>query len=515
MRNEKTAERSCSTVFFVERIEYYYNERQNSFGIHYKQKSSAKISLQQSLECPAVSRLIARHLMYGVRGILEEFPITMRFFAERKDNFTTTFKNLLRRTGQSKEVFSMSGQRNSAGAGVYQLENGYWAYRFVVTVNGKKKAQKRVKDEQGKPYKTEKQAARARVLAIEKEQNKLLQSYHPEIARKTVEEVYKEYCEKGRSGKAYTTIKKQDSLWKNHLQARFGNKYIDEITVGEIQDYLAELYYTDNRAYSYTESFLKMFYLIFGQAYSRNYMDVDSYNKMCLNKDTKIHMPKLKIDEDLDIVSFDEQELAQLDSYFSGTNAETAYMLGRYCGLRINECYGLKWSNVDLKNGFITIDRQMQYQEGLIKLVSLKTRNARRKVYMCSKLKSYLTEVRRKQEQDAKELCLQRQQNQTFIEDLNGEQVSSLELVNSLPNGKMQTVNSMKYHSRTLQHEHHIMFKYHYLRHTYGTNLAVLNTPEHLLCNQMGHSNSQVTHRYYIAVSEKGIEELLHNLEKL
>lgn len=29
--------------------------------------------------------------------------------------------------------------------GVYQLENGYWGYRFVLTVNGKKKAQKRVK----------------------------------------------------------------------------------------------------------------------------------------------------------------------------------------------------------------------------------------------------------------------------------------------------------------------------------------------------------------------------------
>ena len=304
-------------------------------------------------------------------------------------------------------------------------------------------------------------------------------------------------------------------MWNNHIKDRFGKRYIDEITVAEIQDYLEELYYTDNRAYSYTESFLKMFYLIFGQAYSRNYIDVDSYNKLCVNKDTKIHMPKLKIDDDLDIVSFDDKEIEQLDSYFSGTNAETAYMLGKYCGLRINECYGLKWSNVDLKSGIITIDRQMQYQEGLIKLVSLKTRNAKRKIYMCSKLKDYFKKLKRQQEQDKKELALQRQQNQTFIQDLNGDMISSLELVNSLPNGKIQTVNSMKYHSRTLQGEHNIMFKYHYLRHTYGTNLAALNTPEYLLCNQMGHSNSNVTHKYYIAISEKGIDELLKNLEKM
>lgn len=49
-------------------------------------------------------------------------------------------------------------------SGVYQLDNGYWGYRFVITVNGKKKAQKRVKDESGKPFKTQKQAARAEAL---------------------------------------------------------------------------------------------------------------------------------------------------------------------------------------------------------------------------------------------------------------------------------------------------------------------------------------------------------------
>ncbi len=400
-------------------------------------------------------------------------------------------------------------------AGVYQLDNGYWGYRFVLTVNGKKKAQKRVKDELGNPYKTQKQAAKARSIALAQEQAKIQLPPQKQITRQTVAEVYQEYCEKGRSGKAYATIKKQDSLWNNHIKDRFGKRYIDEITVAEIQDYLEELYYTDNRAYSYTESFLKMFYLIFGQAYSRNYIDVDSYNKLCVNKDTKIHMPKLKIDDDLDIVSFDDKEIEQLDSYFSGTNAETAYMLGKYCGLRINECYGLKWSNVDLKSGTITIDRQMQYQNGLIKLVSLKTRNAKRKIYMCSKLKDYLKKLKRQQEQDKKELALQRQQNQTFIQDLNGEMISSLELVNSLPNGKIQTVNSMKYHSRTLQGEHNISFKYHYLRHTYGTNLAALNTPEYLLCNQMGHANSNVTHKYYVAISERGVDELLKNLEKM
>lgn len=399
-------------------------------------------------------------------------------------------------------------------AGVYQLENGFWAFRYAIVLNGKRKEGKKTKSEDGKPFKTQKQAAKAREIAIAKEQAKSMLPTQKKINRRTVKEIYEEYCEKGRAGKAYTTIKKQDSLWKNHLKAKFGNKYIDEITIAEIQDYLAELYYVENRAYSYVESFLKMFYLIYGQAYSRNYIDVDVYNKLCVNKDTKIHMPKLKIDEETDIVSFNKEEIQLLDKYFQGTNAETAYLLGKYCGLRINECYGLKWKDIDLKNGFIEVNQQMQYQNGLIKLVSLKTRNAKRKIYISRILQDYLEQLYKQQEQDCILLAEQRQQNQTYIKDVDGQMISSLELVNTLSNGKIQTVNSMKYHSRLLQAELHISFKYHYLRHTYGTRLADLNTPLHLLCNQMGHSSSNVTQKYYLAISKDGIQELVSNLEK-
>lgn len=395
-------------------------------------------------------------------------------------------------------------------SGVYQLENGMWGFRYTVTYNGKRKDVKRQKDELGRILKTEKAALRARESAML--HDKMNRIKKPVEKRMTFAEVYQEYCEMGRSGKAYATIKKQDSLWKNHLAEKFGNKFIDEISVAEVNDYLSQLYYTEGRAYKYVESFLKMFYLIFGQAYSRNYLDVDIYNKLCVMKEVRISMPKMKNDEDTDIVAYEREQVKALEEYFTGTNAETAYLLGCYCGLRINECYGLKWENVDLEHGTITIDRQMQYQEGLIKLVPLKTRNARRTVYMSEKLKSYFVELARQRVADAEQLKGQREQNQTFIEDLNGEKVSSLELVNSLSNGKIQTVNSMKYHSRTIKTKLGIDFKFHHLRHTYGTRLAELNTPTHILCNQMGHASGKVTERYYLAVSKSGIDILMRNL---
>ena len=403
----------------------------------------------------------------------------------------------------------MAKQSNT---GIYQLPNGNWAYRFTQTINGKRHNHKSVKDENGEPMRSQKAAIRARQLAImaaEARKNEQPQR------RVTFAEVYQEYCDKGRSGKAYTTIRKQDSLWRNHLSAKFGARFIDTISVAEVNDYLSELYYTDGRAYRDVEGFLKMFYLIFGQAYSRNYLNVDTYNKLCVNKDTRISMPKMRIDEDTDIIAYSREQVELLDNYFRDTNAETAYLLGRWCGLRINECYGLKWDNIDLRRGTITIDRQMQYQEGLIKLVSLKTRNARRTVYMSAKLKEYLRHLKQENKVQSVALAEQRAQNQTFITGIDGQQISSLDLVNCLPNGKIQTVNSMKYHSRTIKSELGINFKYHHLRHTYGTRLAEMNTPTHILCNQMGHASGKVTERYYLAVSKTGIDVLTKNLNAM
>ena len=397
----------------------------------------------------------------------------------------------------------------SQNYGISQLPNGNWCYRFTRTVDGKRVNRKGTKDEAGNLLKTKRAAEQAKSIAEMRFEASL---YHKPERRMTFGEVYAEYCESGRSGKAYSTIKKQDSLWNNHLKEQFGGRYVDDIAVAEVNDYLSFLYFTEGRAYKYVESFLKMFYLVFGQAYSRNYLSTDAYNKLCINKDVRITMPKMKIDEDVDIIAFSREEVYALDAYFKGTNAETAYLLGKCCGLRINECYGLKWSNIDIENGAITIDRQMQYQDGLIKLVPLKTRNARRVVYMSQKLKEYFIKLAAETKAHAVDLKAQRAQNCTNIYDVDGSKLSSLELVNSLPNGKIQTVNSMKYHSRTIKTVLKIDFKYHYLRHTYGTRLAEMNTPTHILCNQMGHASGKVTERYYLAVSQTGIDILVNNL---
>jgi len=401
-------------------------------------------------------------------------------------------------------------KQNSAG--VYQLENGNWGYRFTITVEGQRKDVRRVKDAEGNPFKSKASATKARNLSLADAMD--LRKPKP-IERRTVRWVFQEYRKKGSSGKAYNTLLKQDSLWDNHLNAQFGDRFCDDISSAEIEDYLTDLYFTQGLSYRYTESFLKMFYLIFGQAYARNCLNIDTYNKLCVNKETKIQMPKIRSDDDLEIEAYSPEKLSELDAYFRGTNAETAYLLGRYCGLRINECYGLKWSNVDLTTGTIYIDRQEQYQNGIIKLVRLKTKNARRTIYLNDTMITYLTSLAQKRAEDESRFSVQRKQNQKFITDIDGKLISSTEMVNCLSDGKIQTVNSMKFHSKEIKRLGIVDFKYHHLRHTYGTRLAEMNTPEYLLCNQMGHGKIQTTHQYYIAISKEGIKTLQNNINQL
>lgn len=401
----------------------------------------------------------------------------------------------------------------SKDAGVYQLDNGYWAYRYVLTIDGKRKERKKVKDDLGNPLKNKREAIKARQIAISNEYEGKTKKDKP--IRKTLNDVYKEYCVFGRNGKAYSTIKKQDSLWKNHISIKFGSRYIDDISVAEIEDYLSQLYNVEDRAYKYVESFLKMFYLIFGQAYSRDYLNIEVYNKLCINKDTKIKMPKMKIDEEDDITIFTENEMKTMNKYFKDTNLETAYMLGKYCGLRVGECFGLTWDSIDFKEKVIYIDKQMQYQDGLIKLVPLKTRNAKRKIIMADTLVKYLKKRYEYIQELNETQYQQRQQNKKTIIDSKGKEISSLDLVTTLDNGTIQTVNSIKYHSQMLKNQYGIRFKYHYLRHTYATTLATLNTPSHILCKQLGHSSINVTNKYYVAVSRSGIEVLRNNLKSI
>ena len=107
-------------------------------------------------------------------------------------------------------------------------DGGGWGFRYTVSVNGKRKDVKRVRDANGNPMKTKRSAILARAEAIKEEQTPKAKQF----SRKTFKEVYEEYCGNGRKDRAYRTKQKQDSLWNNHLCSKYGKRFVDEITAG-------------------------------------------------------------------------------------------------------------------------------------------------------------------------------------------------------------------------------------------------------------------------------------------
>ena len=78
-------------------------------------------------------------------------------------------------------------------AGVYQRKDGYWEYRFTITVNGKKIPRRKSTDASGMKLKTKKEAIIAReeaMVALRKEKTE-----RPKPVRKTIKEVFLEFCQ--------------------------------------------------------------------------------------------------------------------------------------------------------------------------------------------------------------------------------------------------------------------------------------------------------------------------------
>ena len=87
--------------------------------------------------------------------------------------------------------------------GVYQLDSGMWAYRFSILVDGKRISRKKTTDASGNKLRTQAAASKSREAAI---MNARIERKHQvKISRRTIKEVFDEYVEKGRAGKAYKT----------------------------------------------------------------------------------------------------------------------------------------------------------------------------------------------------------------------------------------------------------------------------------------------------------------------
>ncbi len=181
---------------------------------------------------------------------------------------------------------------------VYQLKNGNWAYQIYMTLEDGTKIDttaRRASDGSGFSTKTQTKHAREQRLVELPKSNGKEPSKKKELK---LSDIWKAYIDSYSSNKATATVKKYNSLWKNHVKQRLGNKYINNITVDDMYTFLVDLYENKGYSFKYVESFLKLFYQLFGIACNMKALDQDRYIRMFVTKGTKLKMPKISQEDE-------------------------------------------------------------------------------------------------------------------------------------------------------------------------------------------------------------------------
>lgn len=400
--------------------------------------------------------------------------------------------------------------------GLFQLKNGNWAYRITITNNGRKKDTTFRRDDDGNPFTRKADAKKAR-------ERKLLEMRKPQLSGTftdcTLKEIWACYLEKAAPGKAVSTVRKYTSLWTQHIEKKFGDTPISGITVSSLHAYLQELY-DSGLSYKYVESFLKLFYQLFGLAYSEEKIDPQRYTKMFVSKGTKLKMPKIRQEdyEDYELVkTYDSYEISQISRIFEQGDCYTAFLLGYMCGLRIAETFGLLWDDYNWDTRQLTVCRQMTCEGGVFCLRPVKTLKSSRTIDVPDFLHQHLVKKIRQQKRHpsqsfkmhANEVVLDKTKSGNIHEICGGN------FINRKKDGTLLTINSIKYYSRKIKQETGIDFNYHALRKTHLTFLANQNIPAVKVMNRAGHKQFSTTMKYYVNQSEESRKRLLKALDTI
>lgn len=356
-----------------------------------------------------------------------------------------------------------------------------WSYRIDFgKIDGK-----RNQIEKG-GYKTKKEADKALTDALYQINNT---GDYVENKKITFQEVYTEFIEiEAPATRAYATIVRYKSLYKNHYKERFDSFYMYQITANMVNDFINE-----KMAYL-SEEFVKGLYkflkVLFGYAYKRKYMKKDIFDDVTPPPDPR-HVG--------DIRAYSPQEISKMAERLKDTNVKVSFYIALNTGLRESEVFALQWTDVDFENKKIKVCKQLLFQDKKWCFCPLKTKNAYRSVNITDSFCDYLKKLKNEQDESRKSYGYGYKHN--FVTDRlirNKENLMEItDFINVKPNGEMLSTNSIKFMSRTIKNDLKIQFKFHNLRHTYATILAGNGISPRYVQEMLGHSKLEFTLKYY------------------
>lgn len=362
-----------------------------------------------------------------------------------------------------------------------------WSYRIDLgTVDGKRK-----QVEKG-GFKTEREATKAMQDVLYHLNNT---GDYVENKKVSFHTVYEEFIEReGKATRAYATLKRYDSLYRNHIKDEFGPLYVYQISDTMIIDFLNQkrIKYSEE----YVKGMYKFFNVILRYAHEHKYTKKNVMDLVPPPPDPR-HVG--------DIVTYSREELEQMIERIESTRSKIAFQIGLQAGLRESECFALTWSDIDFEKKKIKVCKQLLYQDKQWCFAPLKTVNSYRSVNITSEFAQYLADM--KMQHDAERKLYGDGYKRNFVTDRREpkkeEVIEVPDFINVKANGEMLTTNGAKFLARIIKKDLGIHFKFHNLRHTYATVLAENGLNPRYVQEMLGHSKLEFTLRYYTHITEK------------
>lgn len=383
--------------------------------------------------------------------------------------------------------------------GSVRLKGKTWSYRIDL---GKIDGKRNQIEKSG--YKTEREALRA--------MNEVIHRYNEtgeyvENQKFTFQENYEQFIKvEAPATRAYSTIEKYESLYRSQLKDEFGPCYVYQISPNKIQEFLNE------KSLQYSQEYLKSIYkalnVLFAYAHKNKRM---KKNPM----DDVPPPPDPRHQKEYHFLTSEERKC--IEERIKTTNVQTAYYIGLSTGVRVSECFALRWSDVDFERRRIRVNKQLRFQDKKWCFAPLKTPNSYREIEVTEGFISYLKGQRHQQLQAKSFYGAAYQKNNAVWdrrEKNQDEQLLVDDFINVKQNGKMLTSDSEKFLARIIKADCGIQFKYHNLRHTYATILAENGAHPRYVQKQLGHAKFEFTLRYYTHVTEKMGEVAMQALSK-
>ena len=284
------------------------------------------------------------------------------------------------------------------------------------------------------------------------------------------------------------TVLAYEKLIENHINKKFGQYKLKEVTTADVQDYLEDLKET-----GLARSTLKMIYSIMKGAFRwavavRQYIEV---NPM-LNVQVPRYEPTPRVER-----VFNQNEVNQIfEHYPEGDKMFIVVNLAYYTGMRIGEILGLTWENVDIEKNIISVKQTASRASAVC---SPKTASSIRDIPFPPQLATALHIQKKWQLEN-------RLKAGAFYHDTG--------FVATHGNGLPITANDIRAFNKFC-HDRFQHGSVHWFRHTHATRLLESGIDLDYVSKRLGHASIAVTANIYISNTDSRDKQAVNLMEKI